>query len=175
MQPQLRTSPTPAVSSPHFIEAFPGALSPEACRSIIARFDADSRSFPSRTQSRLVPLIRSGTMLNAAELPEWLDVLREVERAIRRHLPIYAAKYPAFQHLARPENHIISPALLERNLRVVAGMQYQAPHINIAKYRGHVDLSTRGHHIRRVFSRRRHLLQVVEPPHLLESGARHEP
>jgi len=89
-------------------------LSPEACRSIIARFDADSRSFPSRTQSRLVPLIRSGTMLNAAELPEWLDVLREVERAIRRHLPIYAAKYPAFQHLARPENHIISPALLER-------------------------------------------------------------
>jgi hypothetical protein len=114
MQPQLRTSPTPAVSSPHFLEGYPGALSPQQCRSIVERFNGDAHAFASRTQNRLSPLVRSGTMLNIVELPDWQDVLQLVERTIRRYLPIYAAKYPAFQHLARPENHIVSPALLER-------------------------------------------------------------
>lgn len=114
MQPQLRTSPTPVAPGQHFIEAFPGALSPEQCRSIIERFNSDERAFPSRTQNRLAPMIRRGTMLNIVDFPDWQDVIWLVDRAIRRHLPVYAAKYPAFEHLAKPENHIISHALLER-------------------------------------------------------------
>ncbi len=111
---KIQTPSKPAATTPHFIEAFPGALSIEECREIIARFNADPRAFPSRTQNRLVPLIRSGTMLNIVELPDWQDVVQRIEGTIRRYLPIYAAKYPMFQNFAKPANHIISPALLER-------------------------------------------------------------
>lgn len=114
MQPQLRPSTSLVAPAAHFIEAYPSALSPEECQSIITRFNADPRAFPSRTQSRHVPLIRSGTMLNIVELPEWRDVVHRIESTISRHLTMYAEKYVPFQSFVRPENHIISPALLER-------------------------------------------------------------
>jgi hypothetical protein len=98
----------------HFIEGFPDALSAEHCRSIIERFERDPRRGPSRTQARANPLVRSGTMLDVSALPEWQDVVGEIDATIARHLPKYAEKFIGFQHLAKPDNHVLSPALIER-------------------------------------------------------------
>ena len=86
----------------HFIEAFPDALPAAACERIIERFEADPRRTPSRTQTRVQPLIRSGTMLNIVGAPEWQDVIELVQATISRHLASYAEKHVSFQGLARP-------------------------------------------------------------------------
>lgn len=98
----------------HFIEGFPDALPAGSCRAIIERFERDPRRSPSRTQARANPLVRSGTMLDISALPEWQDVVGEIEATITRHLPRYAEKFIGFQHLAKPGNHVITPALIER-------------------------------------------------------------
>ncbi len=98
----------------HFIEVFPDAVPEAICDRIVARFEADPRRMPSRTQTRVQPLIRSGTMLNIVGLPEWQDVIDLMQQTIGRHLARYAEKHVGFQGLARPGYHDISPALLER-------------------------------------------------------------
>lgn len=98
----------------HFIEVFPDALSAEQCDRIVARFEADPRRGPSRTQNTNAPKIRTGTMLNIAELPEWSDVVDLVDQAIRRNLAEYAKRHVGIQGIARPGYHTVSPALLER-------------------------------------------------------------
>jgi len=117
-QSPLQASPSPAPApspvAPHFIEAYPGALAPEQCRAIIERFNADPRRFPSRSHTSLTPVIRTGTMINAIELPDWHDVVELVEATIRRHVAQYAEKYVAFQNIANPNASIVSPPVLER-------------------------------------------------------------
>lgn len=123
----------PAQAQPHFIEAYPGALAPEACRALIERFNADPRRFPSRTQNSLAPKIRSGTMLNLIELPEWHDVIQSVEAAVKRCVEAYAQKYASFLNLTKPGICEVSPALMER---IDPGQSY-GYHVDSAQYGTH--------------------------------------
>lgn len=99
---------------PAFLEAFPGALSSAECKAIIRRFETDPRKFPSRTQTRVVPLIRSGMMLPTNDFPEWRDVTDRVEAIIRERLQDYVSKYQSLRNLAALDGYFISGALIER-------------------------------------------------------------
>jgi hypothetical protein len=72
---RVAPEPTARPTSPAaFVQGYPGALPPQVCDDIVARFEADPRRYPSRTATRLNPLIRSGTMLDIPRYPEWADV-----------------------------------------------------------------------------------------------------
>jgi len=108
----MRTRP---VSSPHFLEAFPNALSPAACEAIVARFEADSRRIPSITAGSRTPTGRSGTMLVLTEtMADWADVVRDVMAAVARNVAVYAERYPAVARLVDPARSFISYPLVER-------------------------------------------------------------
>ncbi|HEY7270272.1 MAG TPA: 2OG-Fe(II) oxygenase, partial [Dehalococcoidia bacterium] len=112
-----RAEPDPSIrpSSPAaFVQGYPGALSRQACDDIVARFEADSRKYPSRTATRVNPLIRSGTMLEIPRYEEWADVCQLVTQVTRRCLDDYVQRYPSLQFLARPENSLITPPIIER-------------------------------------------------------------
>jgi len=96
------------------IQGYPGALSREVCDDIVARFEADPRRYPSRTATRQNPLIRSGTMLDIPRYDDWADVCSLVTQVTRRCLDDYVQRYPSLQFLARPENSLITPPILER-------------------------------------------------------------
>jgi hypothetical protein len=96
------------------VQGYPGALSRQTCDDIVARFEADSRKYPSRTATRVNPLIRSGTMLDIPRYEEWADVCQVVTHVTRRCLDDYVQRYPSLQFLARPENTLITPPILER-------------------------------------------------------------
>jgi hypothetical protein len=97
-----------------FIQGYPAALSRDVCDDIVARFEADPRRYPSRTATRQSPLIRSGTMLDIPRYEEWADVCNLVTQATRRCLDDYVQRYPSLQFLARPENSLITPPIIER-------------------------------------------------------------
>jgi len=97
-----------------FIQGYPSALSREVCDDIVARFEADPRTYPSRTATRQNPLIRSGTMLDIPRYDDWADICTLVTRVTRRCLDDYVQRYPSLQFLARPENSLITPPILER-------------------------------------------------------------
>lgn len=99
---------------PAFLEAFPGVLSSAECEAIIGRFEMDPRKFSSRTQTRAVPLIRSGMMLPTYDFPEWRDVTDRVEAIIRERLQDYTSKYQSLRNLAALDRYFISGALIER-------------------------------------------------------------
>jgi hypothetical protein len=97
-----------------FIHGYPGVLSRQVCDDIAARFEADPRRYSSRTATRQTPLIRSGTMLDIPRYAEWADVYDLVTQITRRCLDDYVRRYPSLQFLARPENSLITPPIIER-------------------------------------------------------------
>ncbi len=97
----------------HFVEVYTNALSKDICEDIIARFEADPRTKPSRTHSRSNPDIRTGTMLMPGG-PEWRDVVELVDKVIRTHLKDYVQKYQGAQLVVSPERSIISEPLIEK-------------------------------------------------------------
>ena len=103
-----------AAAPPDFVQGYPGALPPAFCAEIVARFEADGRKYPSRTATRLNPLIRSGTMLDIPRYPEWTDVCEAVTTATRRYLDDYARRFPSLQALVQPERSLITPPIIER-------------------------------------------------------------
>jgi hypothetical protein len=112
-----RIAPEPdarPTSPAFFIQGYPGALSREVCDDIVARFEADPRRYPSRTATRQQPLIRSGTMLDIPRYDDWADVCSLATQVTRCCLDDYVQRYPSLQFLARPENSLITPPILER-------------------------------------------------------------
>ena len=97
-----------------FIQGYPNVLSQRTCDDIVARFEADPRKYPSRTATRQNPLIRSGTMLDIPRYDEWADVCSLVTQVTRRCLDDYVRRYPSLQFLARSENSVITPPIIER-------------------------------------------------------------
>jgi 2-oxoglutarate-Fe(II)-dependent oxygenase superfamily protein len=97
-----------------FIQGYPQALPRALCEEIVARFEQDGRKHPSRTATRLNPLVRSGTMLDIPLYPEWADVCALVTRVTRACLDDYTRRYPMLQSLAKPENCLITPPFIER-------------------------------------------------------------
>jgi len=108
--------PEPSGSAPpppHFIEVFPESFSPEQCEDIIARFHADPRRHPSRTQRGVNEKLRSGTMLDIAEHDDWADIRQLIEAVSYRNIEVYVKKYPSLQRIAQRDRSFLSPPLLE--------------------------------------------------------------
>ncbi len=98
----------------HFIEMYMDALSRDVCDEIIDRFEKDPRKGVSRTMVRVNPKVRTGTMLLPGELPDWRDVVEQVETVIRTHLAAYVEKYQSLRNLTRPERSILTAPIIER-------------------------------------------------------------
>ncbi len=110
----MAESAATSTSPPTFIESYPDALPRDVCEDIIARFERDGRRHPSRTATRVNPLVRSGTMLDIPLYPEWEDICTLVTRVTRQCLDNYVGRYQSLQFLARPESCYITPPALER-------------------------------------------------------------
>jgi hypothetical protein len=108
-----RSAEVPATPAT-FLQGYPQALPRELCEQLIARFEKDERKHPSRTATRVNPLVRTGTMLDIPLYPEWADVCNLVTRVTRACLDDYIQRYPMLQSLAKPENCLITPPFIER-------------------------------------------------------------
>lgn len=102
------------VAGTAFLEAYPDTLSAAECDEIIQRFEADSRKFSSRTQFRLAPSIRSGTMLPTGEFSEWRNIKDRIDAVVRDRLVDYVGKYVSVKNLSAPGKFYVSDALIER-------------------------------------------------------------
>ncbi len=98
----------------HFLEVFPGALSPEQCEDIIARFEADETRAHSRTALKVNPKVRTGTMVETLNRPDWADVTSLMEGVIRDKLALYVGKYESLKGMTDPRNFTITAPLIER-------------------------------------------------------------
>ena len=102
------------MTASHFIEAYPETLTSDECEAIIERFEKDARKETSRTQRGVNEKLRTGTMLNIVDLPDWQDVVQMITRKTADNAAAYAKKYKSLVPLIQPGRHYISPPLLER-------------------------------------------------------------
>jgi hypothetical protein len=79
-----------------FIHVIPGALSPEFCQNVIARFEADPRKYAGRTGSlsQYRPELRQATDLYISKLPEWKDVDHRIFLELAAAINEYQNNYP---------------------------------------------------------------------------------
>lgn len=98
----------------HFIEMYLDVFPAAECEEIIRRFEEDPRRIQSRSQRRVNPDVRTGTMLLTGNLPEWNDVTTRVEAVFREQLALYVAKYESLKLMARPERSFLTTPLIER-------------------------------------------------------------
>lgn len=132
----------------HFIEAYPDALSAEACEDIIARFEADPARHPSKTQRGVNDDVRTGTMLEIADQPEWADIRERVQGVLQTKIAHYVDKYRSMAAMVQPERSFITPPLLER---IDPGQGYN----------WHIDAGPAGTH-RRILSSLLYLRDIDE-------------
>jgi len=93
------------MSKPDFIETYPGALPPDACASLIARFEASGLASPGRTGEGVVSELKRSRDISISTRPEWRDADDMLNRAMIEGLLAYVRKYPymllstlSFQH-----------------------------------------------------------------------------
>lgn len=103
-----------ATQPPNFINVYPDIVSPTECRTIIDRFESDERVAPSRGQYSENPVNRSGSMLPIGELPDWQDIVQDLNRKIEDLVHHYARVYVAFQRVLLSDACALSPLLMER-------------------------------------------------------------
>src|SRR5689334_9741259 len=84
---------------PHFIRMYRDSFSRDLCEEAIRRFEADERKHASTTATRDKPRLRTGTMLQIGELPEWKDVTDAWSAAVEKNLAAYAQAFPTLQQL----------------------------------------------------------------------------
>jgi hypothetical protein len=82
------------MSHPDFIEVVPGALSAEACRALVARFDASGQAVPGRVASGVRPELKLSQDIWLHGKPDWKDAVEQLNRAMFTGLLAYVRKYP---------------------------------------------------------------------------------
>lgn len=113
----LGAQPAPAGApgqQPHFIRMYRDSFSKELCDEVIRRFEADERKHASTTATRDKPRLRSGTMLQIGDLPEWKDIADAYSAAVEKNLQAYAQAFPTLQQLVSSPATKRTPPLLER-------------------------------------------------------------
>ncbi|SLN55838.1 2OG-Fe(II) oxygenase [Oceanibacterium hippocampi] len=105
----------------HFLELFLDALPIDFCEDIIARFEGDSRKYPSRTANSANPKGREGTMLSIGELADWQQPVDRLLESIRHRIALYIQKYPGLKILGQPDQSYLTPPLMER---ILPGQSY---------------------------------------------------
>lgn len=76
-----------------FIEIYDGALTPEQCRAVIARFDASGKVTRGRTGQGVDLARKDSYDLTISPLPEWNDVAGMMMKAVQASLHAYMNKY----------------------------------------------------------------------------------
>ncbi len=98
----------------NFIEVYPYSFTAEFCEEIIARFEADDRKEPSKTQRGVNEDVRSGTMLSTALLEEWSDVRKKMAAQFEKNLAQYVDKYRSLSSMSHSERSYLTPPLIEK-------------------------------------------------------------
>jgi len=111
-QKPARASQAPA--QPNFIRLYRDTFPRDFCEEIVRRFEADERQVPSSTASRKQPRIRTGTMLQIAQYPEWADVVQRYLEALERNLANYAQSFFVLKQLLESPATRRTPPLMER-------------------------------------------------------------
>ena len=75
------------------------------CEEVIRRFEADERKHASTTATRDKPRLRSGTMLQIGDLPEWQDIAEAWSQALEKNLQAYAEAFPTLKQLVSIARH----------------------------------------------------------------------
>ena len=88
--PQSSAQGGAQVQQPHFIRMYRDSFSAAQCDEVIRRFEADERKHASTTATRDKPRLRSGTMLQIGDLPEWQDIAQMWSQALEKNLQAYA-------------------------------------------------------------------------------------
>ena len=122
---------------PHFIRMYRDTFPRDLCEEVIRRFEADERKHASTTATRDKPRLRSGTMLQIGDLPEWKDIADAYSAALEKNLQSYAQAFPTLQQLISSPATKRTPPLLER---VEPGQGFGM----------HIDASVAGTHDRMV-------------------------
>ena len=130
-----------------FIGIYDGALTPEQCREIIARFDASDKVVRGRTGNGVDVSKKDSYDLTINAHPEWNDVGAMLTAAMAKHLAEYMNKYrmlligalsPAVAHPQTGEAVTLSLDNFDEfgTPNVVELMQsiYRSGHINLQKY-----------------------------------------
>ena len=125
------------VQQPHFIRMYRDTFSREQCDEVIRRFEADERKHSSTTATRDKPRLRTGTMLQIGDLPEWQDIAQAWSQALEKNLQAYAEAFPTLKQLVSTPATKRTPPLLER---VEPGQGFGL----------HIDASVAGTHDRMV-------------------------
>jgi hypothetical protein len=99
---------------PHFIRMYRDSFSRELCEEVIRRFEADERKHTSTTATRDKPRLRTGTMLQIGDLPDWKDIADAYSAALEKNLQAYAQAFPTLQQLVSGPATKRTPPLLER-------------------------------------------------------------
>lgn len=102
------------VQQPHFIRMYRDTFSPAQCEEVIRRFEADERKHASTTATRDKPRLRSGTMLQIGDLPEWRDIAESYSAALEKNLQAYAEAFPTLKQLISTPATKRTPPLLEK-------------------------------------------------------------
>lgn len=103
------------MASEHFFGVYDGALKPDFCRRVIARFEADPGKVIGRIGDgtpggSVRPDIKSTTeIMLTPERSDWADVLLHVKQCLQRLMPVYLQPWqPAFPIPLRTEDFRIA-------------------------------------------------------------------
>jgi hypothetical protein len=83
-----------AAAHDDFIGVYPGALAPEACAAIIARFDASDGRGPGRVGGGVMPELKDSTDLSITGRAEWQDIDQALNQAVFGGLLQYLRRWP---------------------------------------------------------------------------------
>ena len=92
------------MSAVDFIEVYEGALAPETCASLVARFMDSGGVQPGRVGSGVMPELKDSMDLAIGQQPEWRDAETQLNTAVFTALLAYLRTYP---HM------LVAPLMLE--------------------------------------------------------------
>ena len=98
----------------HLIQVYAGALAPERCREIIARFERNPHRHDSRTHGGTISPGRTGTQLEMANQPGWADLEQVIAETSMRCLRDYARRFQAIEFLLKPCRITLTSPIVER-------------------------------------------------------------
>ena len=101
------------LSTRDLIVPYEGALTPEMCREIIARFEQDERQYKSRTADG-TGTGRQGTMVNMSADPSWAELKQAVTDKMVACMHDYAKRHQSLEFILRHEEIFLSSPIIER-------------------------------------------------------------
>jgi len=100
------------VTSPSYIDYFDGALEPDYCAGLIARFEADEHTHPGMVtgangQSIINPEFKKVTELSVSLLPMWADVESYLVENVGKYLGVLKNIHPGLRYLGSEGGTIV--------------------------------------------------------------------